>query len=92
VYLIGRVKNATAGPQSDIDFLIHVNGDTERTRELAAWLDGWSLCLAEMNYLRTGYRSDRLLDIHFITDTDIAQKSSFAVKIGAVTDAALRLR
>ena len=36
------------------------------------WLEGWSLCLAEMNYLRTGYRTDGLLDVHLVTDEDIA--------------------
>jgi hypothetical protein len=44
-----------------------------------------------MNFLQTGYRSGGLLDFHIITDDDIAKKTSFAVKIGAVTDAARRL-
>jgi hypothetical protein len=52
------------------------------------WLQGWGLCLDEINYQRTGYRSDGLLDIHIITDKDIANKTSYAVKIGAVADAA----
>ena len=52
------------------------------------WLDGWSLCLDEINYLRTGYRTGGLLDVHLVTDEDIANKTSYAVKIGAVTDAA----
>jgi hypothetical protein len=53
-----------------------------------SWLEGWSLCLDEINFLRTGYRSGGLLDVHIITDADIERKSSYAVKIGAVTDAA----
>ena len=44
-----------------------------------------------MNFLRTGYRSHGLLDVHLITDTDIAAKSSYAMKIGAITDAAREL-
>jgi pyruvate,water dikinase len=31
---------------------------------------------------------DGLLDVHIITDEDIAKKSSYAAKIDAVTDAA----
>ena len=31
---------------------------------------------AEMNYLRTGYRTERLLDVHFVTDEDIASARS----------------
>ncbi|MBL0177228.1 MAG: hypothetical protein IPP94_18615 [Ignavibacteria bacterium] len=41
-----------------------------------------------MNFLRSGTRSDSLLDVHFVTDADIEAKTSFASKIGAVTDAA----
>ena len=88
LYLFGSVKNATAGPGSDIDLLVHVRGTDSQRRELLDWLDGWSRCLAEFNYQRTGYRSDGLLDIHLVTDEDIENRSSFAVKIGAVTDAA----
>ncbi len=91
MYLIGSVKNAIAGPASDIDLLIHFNGPKKLRQELLNWLDGWSRCLDEMNYLKTGYRSDGLLDIHIVTDEDIANRSSFSVKIGAVTDAAYEL-
>jgi len=41
-----------------------------------------------VNYLRTGYKTDGLLDVHIITDEDIAGQDPFAMKIGAVTDAA----
>jgi hypothetical protein len=88
LYLIGSTKNATAGPGSDIDLLVHDGGDPGQRAELSTWLDGWSQALAEINYLRTGYRINRLLDVHFVTDQDIAQQTSYAMKIGAVTDAA----
>jgi predicted nucleotidyltransferase len=87
-YVFGSAKNATAGPKSDIDILIHFNGEKKQKEELEHWLEGWSLCLDEMNRLRTGYRTDGILDVHFVTDADIANKTSYAVKIGAVTDAA----
>ena len=87
-YIFGSSKNATAGPASDIDLLIHFTGTPQQKEKLLQWLEGWSLCLSEMNFLRTGYRSDGLLDIHLVSDEDIARKSSFAVKIGAITDAA----
>jgi len=90
-YLIGSTKNAAAGPQSDIDLLIHFEGTEEQQKELTFWLEGWSRCLAEVNFLRTGYRCDTLLDVHIITDIDIAERSPYAVKIGAITDAAREL-
>jgi pyruvate, water dikinase len=88
LYVFGSTKNATAGPGSDIDLLIHFAGSEEQKRELLIWLEGWSLCLAEINFSRSGYKSNGLLDYHLVTDEDIAKKSSYAVKIGAVTDAA----
>jgi hypothetical protein len=90
-YVIGSTKNATAGPASDVDLLLHVRGSEQQRRELWAWLEGWSLCLDEMNYRRTGHRTGGLLDVHFVTDEDIRKKTSFAVKIGAITDAARKL-
>ena len=90
-YLIGSTKNATAKPDSDIDFLPHLQGNEEQRKELMSWLEGWSRCLGEINFLRTGYRTEGLLDVHVVTDQDIAEHSSFAVKIEAVTDPARKL-
>lgn len=91
VYVFGSTKNATAGPGSDIDLLIHVRANPEQLESLRIWLEGWSLSLSEMNYLRTGYRTDGLLDVHFVTDEDIENRTSYASKIGAVTDPARKL-
>ena len=87
-YVFGSTKNATAGPASDIDVLIHFRGTPEQRTMLERWLEGWSLCLAEINYLRTGYKTAGLLDVHIVTDEDIARRTSYAVKIDGVTDAA----
>jgi len=70
---------------------LHVKGNEEQSKELILWLEGWSCCLAEVNFLRTGYRSDGLLDVHLVSDKDIKERSSFAVKIDAVTDPARKL-
>ncbi len=92
VYLFGSTKNGTAGPASDIDMLIHFKGTPSQREDLVCWLEGWSLCLDEFNFLRTGYRSDGLLDVHIVTDEDIANKNSYASKISAITDAARPLK
>jgi len=91
MYIFGSTKNATAGPGSDIDLLVHFRGTPEQSARLELWLNGWSLCLDEMNYMRTGYRAGGLLDVHIVTDDDIAKQTSYASKIGAVTDAARSL-
>jgi predicted nucleotidyltransferase len=91
MYVFGSTKNASAGPASDIDLLVHFRGSDDQRRELEAWLHGWSLCLGEVNFLRTGYKARELLDVHIITDQDIEKRTSYAAKIGAVTDPALEL-
>jgi hypothetical protein len=92
MYVIGSTKNATAGPQSDIDLLIHFQGTKNQRQELLLWLEGWSICLDELNFQRTGYKSGGLLDAHIVTDEDVANKAGYTVKIGAATDAARPLR
>lgn len=88
LYLFGSTKNATAGPQSDIDLLIHFKGTRAQKHDLLTWMEGWSLCLSHINYLRTGQKTSGLINVHIITDRDIRARSSYAVKIGAVTDPA----
>ena len=92
IFIIGSSNNGTAGPGSDIDLLIHIGGTEEQKRQLLLVLEGWSACLAEINHIKTGYICDGLLDVHFVTDEDIRNKTAFAVMIGSVTDPASLLR
>ncbi len=91
-YVFGSTKNATARAESDIDILIHFKGTESQRKSLLLWLEGWSLSLAQINYVRTGHKTEGILDIHIVTDEDIAKRDSFAIKIGAITDAARPLR
>lgn len=88
LYVLGSTKNGTAGPDADIDLLLHFRGTPEMRHDLELWLEGWSLCLAEMNFLRTGIRVEGLLDVEIVTDDEIRRQAGHAGKIGAVTDAA----
>jgi hypothetical protein len=92
VYIVGSTKNANAGPNSDIDLLVHFDGSEKDKNELLAWFEGWSLCLSEMNYLRTGHKTKGILDIHIVTDEEIAKKEGIASKINAITDSARPLK
>ena len=91
LYLFGSTKNGTAGPDSDINVIVHFQGTKKQKDDLLVWLEGWSLCLDEMNYIQTGHRMGGLLDIHLVTDEDIQKKTSYAIKIDAVTNAARSL-
>jgi hypothetical protein len=91
-YIIGSVKNATAGPASDIDILIHFRGDESQERALRAWFEGWGYGLSELNLLKTGYPTEGLVDLHIVTDQDIENRDSYACMIGAVDDGARLIR
>jgi len=88
IYIFGSASSATAGPESDIDLLIHFQGTPTQRQELLAWLDGWSLSLAELNYQRTGHRSPGLLDVHLVSDEEVRARTGFAHNIGAISDTA----
>lgn len=50
----GSTARGDAGPASDIDLYIVFGGSEEQRRELGAWLEGWSHCLAEVALQQTG--------------------------------------
>ena len=84
----GSVLRGDFEQASDIDLLVHFVGDDQQRECLTLWLDGWSRCLSEMNYLRTGRKTTGLLDVHIVTDEDTAARTGYAAKIDAVTDPA----
>lgn len=92
IYLFGSTNNCSARCNSDIDLIIHFDGTDEQKEQLSGWLEGWSIALSQMNYLKTGYQSDGLLDVHYVTDQDIANKTSYAIKINSIYDPAFPLR
>lgn len=81
IYLIGGVREGRASPESDIDLLIHDQGDTETRRALTEWLDGWSRALAISNELRTGHGARTLLDLRFVSDDDLRASTGDARSI-----------
>ncbi|MGM0498155.1 MAG: nucleotidyltransferase domain-containing protein [Bacteroidota bacterium] len=90
MYLIGSVKDANAGPMSDIDLLIHVTGDEKKEELLKEWIAGWGYALAQINYDKTGYLvTGNLIDLHIVYTDDIRNKTnSYAAMIGSVNNSA----
>ncbi len=92
MWVYGSTKNATAGPDADLDLLVHFTGDEGQRRELLAWLQGWGHALAEANFRRTGRRVSQLLDVVLVSDEDMEARRGLAGKVEAVTDAARPLK
>lgn len=64
MFLLGN----TARPASDIDLIVHFTGNARMKEALENWLEGWSLALDEINFLRTGFKAGGLLDVKYITE------------------------
>ncbi len=92
LYVIGSSKNGSAGPGSDLDLILHFVGTPAQREALLLWLNAWSVALAEMNFLRTGYVANELLDVHLLDDEELRAGGGFASKIGSVTDPALEMK
>ncbi|MEG0570457.1 MAG: PEP/pyruvate-binding domain-containing protein, partial [Oscillospiraceae bacterium] len=92
IYLFGSTNSCCARLNSDIDLLVHIDATKEQIEIMNQWFNGWSLCLAQINFLQTGYSCDGLLDIHYVTDEDIAAKDSFATIIDSVYEPPLLLK
>jgi len=91
LYLFGSTKNAKAGPESDIDLLIHVEDDAVKRDRLERWFAAWDARLCEVLRARTGRSREQLLDLHYVTDEDIARGESFALHIHSIDDPARKL-
>ena len=90
IFLIGSVKNANAGPMSDIDLLIHVTDNSKKEEFLKEWIAGWGYALAQINYNKTGHLVDgSLIDLHIVYTEQIRNKTnSYAAMIGSVNNSA----
>jgi pyruvate,water dikinase len=85
VYLIDASDGGEVDPGDPIRMVLHFVGSGRQRKELETWLQGWSLSLAEMNYYRTGFHSDGLLDVTFLTDEKVRDPKDVAerLKIGS---------
>jgi hypothetical protein len=91
VYLPKSTKGGGTNPACPIRMLIHFQGSEIQRKKLDTWLEGWSLCLDEYNYLKTGCRLGGLLDVHYLSDEDIADKVGSWTKIDYIGSTAEEL-
>jgi hypothetical protein len=79
VFLFGSTEMGNAGVGSDIDLMVVCNGDGRQGKELEAWLEGWSLCLAEISFQLYGLPSEGMLDVKILNSEEAERTiSSFS--------------
>ena len=86
IFFVDTSDGGEIDPASPIRIIVHFQGSGRQRKELETWLQGWSLSLAEMNYFRTGFHADGLLDVQFLTDEKLRGERDVAVRIKAGSD------
>ena len=91
VYFLDESDGKEIDPAGPIKLIIHFLGGGRQRKELETWLQGWSLSLAEMNYFRTGFHSEGLLEVHYLTDEKIRGEKDVAARIKVASDSVREL-
>jgi predicted nucleotidyltransferase len=92
LYLIGSTKNRTAADNSDIDIIIHYNGNEESKIKIKNWFsDLTEMIVEKFSTIHKPDLSD-IFDLHFITDDDLRNKTSYAVMIESKNNSALLIQ
>ncbi len=70
LYLGGSTADGSAGPGSDIDLYCFHTGSSAQREQFKIWLEGWSLCLAEMAHRQTGYRFNQgMINVRWLSSS-----------------------
>ncbi len=81
IYIFGTVFSKTAKETSDLDLLVHFDGNETHRHSLEAWFDVWNQILQEIIYYQTGFKSKKALDVHFVSDAEKQPDNYFFAEI-----------
>jgi len=74
-YVVGGDQLGKQAETGKIEVLIHFRGTDEQRELLQLWLEGWSRCLDEMNYQCGGRRCGGMLNVGYISDSNIMNRT-----------------
>src|SRR5688572_30836164 len=84
VYLFGSTEMGSAGAGSDIDLMVVFEGTAQQERDLRHWLEGWSVCLAEVGRQVYGIPSSGLLDVRFVGAARVEAEIKASIASGSM--------
>lgn len=88
IFIIGSVREQTAAAESDIDLIVHIADEEQRT-VISAFFDGWQWALGAFAPSKNAYNC--LLDVKIFTDEDLLNNPSFAALIQEKNASSTRL-
>ena len=62
-------------------------GNDQQQRELQVWLEGWSLCLAEISFQLHGVPSQGLLDVKYLDPEEAKREIPSFSRVGKTLQA-----
>ena len=92
LYLYGSVFDGTATAKSDIDFICIFQGTDEQKKELKIWIEGQNLALSRINFNKTGFKLERLIDFTILTENELSQQKYYAEIIDKSKNKSKKLR
>ncbi len=92
IYLFGSVFLERAAADSDIDLIIHFAGTPRQKHDLIIWLDAWNSCLAQINYNKSGYKMNKILDVVLIEDNEFETRKYHAELLDPKNRASRKLK
>lgn len=92
IYLYGSVFSERASADSDIDLIVHFSGTPRQKHDLAIWFDAWNSCLSQINYNKSGYKINKILDIVMIEDNEFETRKYHAELIEPKNHASRKLK
>ncbi len=81
IYLYGTVFTKSASDASDVDILVHYDGDPRHKELMDAWFEPWNIMLQEIIYINTGFLRPKPLDVHYITDAELVPENYYFSEI-----------
>ncbi len=81
IYLYGTVFTKSASDTSDVDLLVHYDGDPLHKELMDAWFEPWNIMLQEIIYINTGFLRPKPLDVHYITDQELVPENYYFSEI-----------
>jgi predicted nucleotidyltransferase len=89
LYLIGSVKNFTSSISSDIDLIIHYDGNQQSKEKIEIWFAAWGKAvISSKKYQNEIDNNEMLFDLHFITKKDIVERNSYAIMTSSLHNSA----
>ena len=77
IYLAGSVFKSQAQPDSDIDIFVYIQNESEMKKEFIDWCDGWNSALVNVNYNRSGYKMEKILDVTIFNDLELEENQFY---------------